>query len=117
MNIKKFNESEGTNTAVQNNVTNSNPKTEGENKMDLTKFTTLLSEIKYGDDCIKYSLLGADENSIFVVDREDGYKVYSVGYAEVDNNIVVNWNEKTEGNIAYIEKSENEEKIKYVSIL
>ena len=89
--------------------TESNPQ-EGEIKMDLTKFTTLLSEIKYGDDCIKYSLLGADENRIFVVDREEGYKVYAVGYAEVDDNIVINWNERTEGNIAYTEKPENEEK-------
>ena len=89
---------------------NNNPNTKGEFKMDLTKFTTLLSEIKYGDDCIKYSLLGADENRIFVVDREEGYKVYAVGYAEVDDNIVINWNERTEGNIAYTEKPENEEK-------
>lgn len=111
--LKQY-ESDGTSTsattAVQNNATNNNPHMEGENKMDLTKFTTLLSDIKYGDGCIKYSLLGADENSIFVVDREDGYRVYSVGYAEVDNNIVINWNEKTEGNIAYTEKPENEEK-------
>ena len=89
---------------------NNNPNAKGEIKMDLTKFTTLLSEIKYGDDCIKYSLLGADENRIFVVDREEGYKVYAVGYAEVDDNIVINWNERTEGNIAYTEKPENEEK-------
>ena len=107
--LKQY-ESDGITTTVQNNVANNNPRMEGENKMDLTKFTALLSEIKYGDDCTKYSLLGADENNIFVVDREDGYKIYSVGYAEVDNNIVINWNEKTEGNITYTEKPENEEK-------
>lgn len=107
---KKINESDSI-AAVQNKETeNNNPNTKGEIKMDLTKFTTLLSEIKYGDDCIKYSLLGADENRIFVVDREEGYKVYAVGYAEVDDNIVINWNERTEGNIAYTEKPENEEK-------
>lgn len=87
-----------------------NPLTKGEIKMDLTKFTTLLSEIKYGEDCVKYSLLGADEDNIFVLDREDNYRVYAVGYAEVDDNIVINWDEKTEGNITYAEKSENEEK-------
>lgn len=107
--LKQY-ESDGVITTVQNNATNNNPQMEGENKMDLTKFTALLSEIKYGDDCIKYSLLGADENNIFVVDREEGYKIYSVGYAEVDNSIVINWNEKTEGNITYTEKPENEEK-------
>ena len=55
--LKQY-ESDGTSTsattAVQNNATNNNPHMEGENKMDLTKFTTLLSDIKYGDDCIKY---------------------------------------------------------------
>lgn len=95
---------------IHNKETKNNPNTKGDKSMDLTKFTTLLSEIKYGNDCIKYSLLGADENSIFVVDRENGYKIYAVNYAEVDDNVVINWNEKTEGNITYTEKSENEEK-------
>ena len=107
---KKLNESDSIATVQNKETENNNPNTKGEIKMDLTKFTTLLSEIKYGDDCIKYSLLGADENRIFVVDREEGYKVYAVGYAEVDDNIVINWNERTEGNIAYTEKPENEEK-------
>ena len=95
---------------IHDKETNNNPNMKGDTKMDLTKFTTLLSEIKYGDDCVKYSLLGADETRLFVVDREENYKVYAVGYAEVDGNVVINWNEKTEGNIAYAEKSENEEK-------
>lgn len=95
---------------IQNTNANNNPNMKGDTNMDLTKFTTLLSEIKYGDDCVKYSLLGADETRLFVVDREENYKVYAVGYAEVDDNVVINWNEKTEGNIAYAEKSENEEK-------
>lgn len=95
---------------IQNTNANNNPNTKGDKNMDLTKFTTLLSENKYGDDCVKYSLLGADETRLFVVDREENYKVYAVGYAEVDDNVVINWNEKTEGNITYAEKSENEEK-------
>lgn len=95
---------------IHDKETNNNPNTKGDKNMDLTKFTALLSEIKYGDDCVKYSLLGADETRLFVVDREENYKVYAVGYAEVDDNVVINWNEKTEGNIAYAEKSENEEK-------
>ncbi len=102
--LKQY-ESDGTTATVQNNN-----QQEGENRMDLTKFINLLSEIKYSDDCIKYSLLGANENNIFVIDRENGYKVYSVGYAEVDDKIVVNWDDKTEGNITYTEKPENEEK-------
>ena len=56
---------------IQNKETNNNPNTKGDIKMDLTKFTTLLSEIKYGDGCAKYSLLGANEENIYVADRED----------------------------------------------
>ena len=108
---KKFNESGGTsNTAtatVQNNSTNNNPQMEGENKMDLTKFTALLSDIKCeGNDCIRYELLSADENKIYVFDKEEGYKLYSVEYVMSNDDPVINWNTKTEGDITFAEKSE-----------
>ena len=105
--IKQY-ESAGTTTTVQNNATNNNPQMEGENKMDLTKFTTLLSEIKCeGNDCIKYELLLADKNKIYVFDKEDGYKIYSVEYVTSnDGDPVINWNTKTEGDITFAEKSE-----------
>lgn len=109
---KKFNESDGTNntatTSVQNNATNNNPHMEGENKMDLTKFTALLSDIKCeGNNCVRYELLSADENKIYVFDKEDGYKIYSVEYVNSnDGDPVINWNTKTEGDIAFAEKSE-----------
>lgn len=102
---KKFNESDGTTVTVQNNATNNNPQMEGENKMDLNKFTTLLSGIKCeGNDCIKYELLSADENKIYVFDKEDGYKIYSVEYVMSNDDPVINWNTKTEGDIAFTEK-------------
>lgn len=109
---KKFNESDGTSTltttTVQNSVTNSNPHMEGENKMDLTKFTALLSDIKCeGNDCVRYELLSADENKIYVFDKEDGYKIYSVEYVNSnDGDPVINWNTKTEGDITFAEKFE-----------
>lgn len=104
--LKQY-ESDGTATTVQNNATNNNPQMEGENKMDLTKFTTLLSDIKCeGNDCIKYELLSADENKIYVFDKEDGYKLYSVEYVMSNDDPVINWNTKTEGDIAFAEKSE-----------
>lgn len=108
---KKFNESAVSTTTVQNNVTNNNPQMEGENKMDLTKFTALLSEIKCeGNNCIKYELLSADENKIYLFDKEDGYKIYSVEYVNSnDGDPVINWNTKTEGDIAFTEKSEETE--------
>lgn len=110
---KKFNESGGTSTTattttVQNNATNNNPHMEGENKMDLTKFTALLSGIKCeGNDCVRYELLSADENKLYVFDKEDGYKLYSVEYVNSnDGDPIINWNTKTEGDITFAEKSE-----------
>lgn len=109
--LKQY-ESDGTSntatTTVQNNATNNNPHMEGENKMDLTKFTALLSDIKCeGNDCVRYELLSADENKIYVFDKEDGYKIYSVEYVNSnDGDPVINWNTKTEGDIAFAEKSE-----------
>lgn len=104
--LKQY-ESDGTTTTVQNNVTNNNPHMEGENKMDLTKFTALLSDIKCeGNDCIRYELLSADENKIYVFDKEDGYKLYSVEYVMSNDDPVINWNTKTEGDITFAEKSE-----------
>lgn len=108
--LKQY-ESDGTNntatTTVQNNATNNNPHMEGENKMDLTKFTALLSDIKCeGNDYIRYELLSADENKIYVFDKEDGYKLYSVEYVMSNDDPVINWNTKTEGDITFTEKSE-----------
>lgn len=93
------------NTPVQDkNDTNK----EGEINMDLTKFASLISDIKYGDDCVKYSLLTANEENIIVVDRED-CKVYSVGYAMSDDNVVINWDTKKEVDVTFTEKSESDE--------
>lgn len=104
-------------TAVQNKETeNNNPNTKGETKMDLTKFTTLLSEIKYGDDCQKYSLLGANEENIYVADREDS-KLYSVGYADTEDSVIINWDTKKEADITYTERAENEENSIFSNIL
>jgi len=105
--LKQY-ESDGTTATVQNNATNNNPHMEGENKMDLTKFTALLSDIKCeGNDCVKYELLSADENKIYVFDKEDGYKLYSVEYVNSnDGDPVINWNTKTEGDITFTEKAE-----------
>ena len=94
---------------------NNNPQ-KGEIKMDLTKFTTLLSEIKYGDDCQKYSLLGANEENIYVADREDS-KLYSVGYADTEDGVIINWDTKKEADITYTEKAENEENSTFSNIL
>lgn len=101
---------------VHDKETNNNPNMKGDKNMDLTKFTTLLSEIKYGDDCAKYSLLGANEENIYVADRED-CKLYSVGYAEAEEGVIINWDTKKEADVTYTEKSENEENSVFSNIL
>lgn len=111
----KHYESDGATDAVQNNIKN-NPQTEGENKMDLTNFNNLLSEIKYGDNCIKYSLLCINKDNIYVADRED-FKLYSVGYAETNEGIIINWDTKKEADVTYTEKSDNEENSVFSNIL
>lgn len=78
--------------------------------MDLTKFMNLLSDIKCeGNDCVKYELLSADENKIYVLDKENGYKIYSVDYVMSEDNPVINWNTKTEGDIAFAAKPDDED--------
>ena len=113
---KKLNESDSIATVQNKETENNNPNTKGEIKMDLTKFTTLLSEIKYGDDCQKYSLLGANEENIYVADREDS-KLYSVGYADTEDGVIINWDTKKEADITYTEKAENEENSTFSNIL
>ena len=75
--------------------------------MDLTKFTTLLSDIKCeGNDCMKYEHLSADESKIYVLDKENGCRIYSVEYVMANDDPVINWKTKTEGDITFTEKSE-----------
>ena len=113
---KKLNESDSIATVQNKETENNNPNAKGEIKMDLTKFTALLSEIKYGDDCQKYSLLGANEENIYVADREDS-KLYSVGYADTEDGVIINWDTKKEADITYTEKAESEENSTFSNIL
>lgn len=95
---------------VQNTEPNNNHQTKGENKMDFTKFTALLSDIKCeGNDCVKYDLLSADEKFIYVLDKENGRKIYSVEYVLSNDDPVINWKTKTEGDITFTEKSEDKD--------
>lgn len=102
--FKKSNETD--NNSVQDKK-NNNSNLKGEINMDLTKFATLLSDIKYGDNCEKYSIMGTNENNIFVIDNED-FKIYSVNYAETEESgVIINWDTKKEADITYSEKSES----------
>ena len=105
--LKKLKQYEIGEEPIHDKETNNNPNTKGDIKMDLTKFTTLLSEIKYGEDCEKYALLGANTECIFVIDREDS-KLYSVNYADADEGAVLNWDTKIEADVTFTEKSDEE---------
>ena len=70
---------------------------EGEGStMDNEKILAKLSEFKIAEtETPKYALLGVDEATISVFDREDN-KMYSVGCAIVDDEVVVDFEKKSE---------------------
>ena len=70
---------------------------EGEGStMDNEKILAKLSEFKIAEtETPKYALLGVDEATINVFDREDN-KMYSVGCAIVDDEVVVDFEKKSE---------------------
>lgn len=72
-------------------------KKEGEElMMDNAKILEKLSEFKIENtDTPKYSLLGVDEATISVFDREDN-RIYSVDFAIVDDEIVMDFDKKSE---------------------
>ena len=64
--------------------------------MDNEKILAKLSEFKIAEtETPKYALLGVDEATISVFDREDN-KMYSVGCAIVDDEVVVDFEKKSE---------------------
>lgn len=105
---KKFNESDGITTTVQNNATNNNAKMEGENKMDFVKITETLSK---SDDKCKYKLLNVTENKVFALDLAD-YKPYGFDYAiaktEDTESIVIDFESKTEMSLSATDKITDE---------
>ncbi len=85
--------------------------TEGVFKMNLQKFTEILSTIKTERDTNKYHLLNVDEAKVYALDLED-YKPYGFDYAittEDDaENIVVDFESKVEMSLSAIDKNTDE---------
>ena len=110
---KKFNESDGTTTAVQNNKTSNSPQTKGETKMNFAKIAEVLSTVKYNNDTdvVKYKLLNVTDSKVFALDMEN-YKPYGFDYAvttEGDTeNIVIDFNSKVEMSLSATEKISEE---------
>ncbi len=92
---------------------NSNKTKKGDEKMNKEKIQSLLSAFKFTDkhekETNKYTLLGElSKNKITVIDKEDDFKIYSVDYACDDSeNIVIDWDSKTEMTFTAVEKTEN----------
>ena len=100
-------EADGTTTVLNKNETNpTNMK--GAIKMELAKFTEILSAIKIGEsDVCKYRLLNVTDSKVFALDMED-YKPYGFDYAvtteEDAENIVVDFESKAEMSLSATEK-------------
>lgn len=80
---------------------NLEPNKEEKKFMDLEKLNTFLSTftIGEGENAIeRYALIGTpSENDFIVIDKEDNFKVYTVGYAlDDEENIVADWDNKVE---------------------
>lgn len=79
---------------VDNKIDNSDTKGEV-GQMDFTKIADKLSEVKLGEsEVAKYGLISVADNSICVIDRED-YKAYTIPCAEVDDEIAIDFDNKT----------------------
>jgi hypothetical protein len=89
---------------------NKNSEKKGEMlDMDFAKIKEKLSEIKIeNSDLDKYAFINATETAIGVMDRED-YKVYSVDYAIVDDEVVIDYESKKACKFTVAELGENEE--------
>lgn len=97
----------------ENKEENSNSDKKGEFNMDREKLLAKLSEFTYenvlGETVAKYSLVDATDTSIGVVDREDN-KVYSFDCTEVDGEVVIDTDSKTECTVTYKAISDTEDK-------
>lgn len=90
---------------------NNNPTKKEENTtMDYAKIVEKLSAFTYenvlGETVSKYSLVDSGENSICILDRED-YKTYSVDCALVDEDVVIDMDNKVECSLTSKEISED----------
>lgn len=87
-----------------------NPQ-KGVTKMELAKFTEILSAIKTDADASKYRLLSVTDSKVFALDMED-YKPYGFDYAvtteEDTENIVVDFESKAEMSLSATEKITDE---------
>lgn len=87
-----------------------NPQ-KGVTKMELAKFTEILSAIKTDADVCKYRLLSVTDSKVFALDIED-YKPYGFDYAvtteEDVENIVVDFESKAEMSLSATEKIADE---------
>lgn len=103
--LKQY-ESDGTTTAVQNNVTNE-PNKEEKKFMDLEKLKSFLSTFTVGEGenaTKQYALINADENSFTVMDKHDGLRVYTVEFAlDDDGNIAADWDGKVEKKFSVVD--------------
>ena len=110
LDLLKSYESDSANAKSDSN-TNDNSEKEGEMfAMDFAKVVEKLSEIKIeNSETPKYALIDVAETKIGVMDRED-HKVYSLDCAVVDDDIVIDFESKTECRFSIAELGENEEK-------
>ena len=93
------------------NISN-NSKKEGEVlEMDFSKIVEKLSETKIeNSEIAKYAVINVTDTTIGVLDREDR-KVYSFNYAVVEDEVVIDFESKTEGKFSVVALNEGEDAV------
>lgn len=105
--LKQY-ESDSASESVSNISNNSNKKGEML-EMDFSKIVEKLSETKIeNSEIAKYAVINVTDTTIGVLDRED-YKAYSINYAIVEDEVVIDFESKKACKFAVAELGENEE--------
>lgn len=108
--LKQY-ESDGTTATVHNNIQTKTNLKEGDNKMDLAKFSKILSTGKPDTDTSEYRLLNVTDTKVFALDMSN-YKPYGFDYAVTEendtDNIVVDFNSKIEMSLSATDKITDE---------
>ena len=75
--------------------------------MDLEKLKSFLSTFTVGEGentTEQYALINADENSFTIMDKHDGFRVYTVEFAlDDDGNIAADWDGKVEKKFSVVD--------------
>ena len=107
--IKSYESDSDSDCESVSNISNNSNKKGEMLEMDFSKIVEKLSETKIeNSEIAKYAVINVTDTTIGVLDRED-YKAYSINYAIVEDEVVIDFESKKACKFAVAELGENEE--------